>query len=98
MSPGSAFTQRNANQLSETTRRSKPRRSPKISVIIACYNSSQFLDEAVDSILTQSWSDLELILIDDCSKDDTLAIANRYRIRDDRVSVLSLPVNSGPGI
>lgn len=72
------------------------RRNIKISVIMACFNSSAYLDEAVNSVLGQTLGDLELILIDDCSTDNTLEIAKRYQMQDDRVSVLSLPVNSGP--
>ena len=63
---------------------------------MACHNSSVYLDEAISSVLSQSLTDLELILIDDCSTDNTLEIANRYRALDNRVLVLSLPINSGP--
>ena len=63
---------------------------------MACYNSSEYLDDAISSILNQTLSDLELILIDDCSTDNTIDIARRYQMQDDRVNVLSMPVNSGP--
>jgi glycosyltransferase involved in cell wall biosynthesis len=63
---------------------------------VACHNSSAYLDEAVNSVLGQTLGDLEVILIDDCSTDNTLEIAARYQAQDDRVSVISLPVNSGP--
>lgn len=72
------------------------RRNIKVSVIMACHNSSAYLDEAVSSVLVQTLGDLELILIDDCSTDNTLEIAKCYQVQDNRVSVLSLPVNSGP--
>lgn len=65
---------------------------------MACYNSSLYIDEAISSVLAQTLGDLELILIDDCSTDNTLEIANRYKEQDGRVSVLSLPVNSGAAI
>lgn len=65
---------------------------------MACYNSSAYLDEAISSVLAQTLGDLELILVDDCSTDNTLEIAKRYQMQDDRVLVLSLPVNSGPAI
>ena len=71
-------------------------RNIKVSVIMACHNSSVYLDEAVSSVLGQTFGDLELILIDDCSTDNTLEIAKRYQKQDDRVLVLSLSVNSGP--
>jgi glycosyltransferase involved in cell wall biosynthesis len=63
---------------------------------MACHNSSSYLDEAVSSVLGQTLGDLELILIDDCSTDNTLEIAKRYQVQDDRILVISLPVNSGP--
>lgn len=63
---------------------------------MACYNSSAFLDEAINSVLAQTFGDLELILVDDCSTDNTLDIARRYQLQDSRVSVLELPVNNGP--
>lgn len=63
---------------------------------MACHNSSAFLREAINSALSQTLSNLELILIDDCSTDNTLEIAKSYSVQDDRVLVLSLSVNSGP--
>src|SRR6266853_2209568 len=72
------------------------RRDIRVTVLMACHNSSAYLDEAVNSVLSQTLGDLELILIDDCSTDNTLEIAARYEAQDDRVSVISLPVNSGP--
>lgn len=65
---------------------------------MACHNSANYLDEAARSVLCQTLGDLELILIDDFSSDNTLQIAERYQMQDDRVTVLSLPVNSGPAI
>lgn len=76
----------------------KPEVSVLMSVIMACHNSSAYLDEAVDSILAQTLSDLELILIDDCSTDKSLEIAKSYQRQDNRVWVLSLPKTSGPAI
>lgn len=72
------------------------RRNIKVSVIMACHNSSAYLDEAVSSVLSQTLGDLELILINDCSTDNTLEIAMRYQAHDDRITVISLPMNSGP--
>lgn len=72
------------------------RRDIKVSVIMACHNSSAYLDEAVRSVLSQRLGDLELILIDDCSSDNTREIAKRYQEQDNRVSVLPLTENLGP--
>jgi glycosyltransferase involved in cell wall biosynthesis len=71
-------------------------RDVKITIIMACHNSSTYLDEAINSVLTQTLRDLELILIDDCSTDHTIEIAQRHQAADDRISIISLPVHSGP--
>ncbi|MHC0552927.1 glycosyltransferase family 2 protein [Salinicoccus sp. CNSTN-B1] len=50
----------------------------------------------MSSILAQTWHNIELIIVDDCSTDDTLSVAREFQAMDDRVKVLSTPVNSGP--
>jgi glycosyltransferase involved in cell wall biosynthesis len=54
-----------------------------VSVIIPCYNQGRFLKEAVDSVLSQSYGQVEVLVVDDGSTDDTAAVAARYgpRIR-----------------
>jgi glycosyltransferase involved in cell wall biosynthesis len=58
-----------------------------ISVIMPAYNASAFLDQAIESVLSQTWRDFELIIIDDGSTDDTLEIAQRYAGLDSRIKV-----------
>lgn len=58
-------------------------------VLMPAFNAERYLSEAVDSVLRQSMSDLELIIIDDGSTDSTLAIARS--VRDDRVRVITGP-------
>ena len=60
----------------------------KISIIIPCYNSEKYLGACMDSVLAQTFADFEAILIDDGSKDGTLAVAQRYAQKDPRVRVL----------
>lgn len=59
--------------------------SPLVSVIIPCYNIASFLEESVDSILAQSFENLECILVDDGSTDNTQEIATRLINKDSRV-------------
>lgn len=52
---------------------------PKISIIMGIYNCAETLPEAIDSVLTQTFSDWQLILCDDGSKDNTYGIAKSIR-------------------
>src|SRR6266436_945209 len=49
-----------------------------VSVIIPCYNQAHFLDEAIESVLTQSYPNREIIVVDDVSTDNTAEVARRY--------------------
>ena len=67
-----------------------------ISVVLPTYNSKVFIDAAIDSVLQQTERRFELIVVDDCSTDDTADIIRRYTRRDARVRLLHMPRNSGP--
>lgn len=71
------------------------RRHFKISVLMPAYNASETLGLAIESILSQTWENIELIVVDDCSTDDTFAIAKRYSDLDPRVKVFRQPRNMG---
>jgi len=58
---------------------------PEISVLMSCYNGSRWLAEAIDSVLSQTFKNFELILVDDGSKDNTPEIIKAYAERDARV-------------
>jgi len=66
-----------------------------VSVIMPVYNAERYLAEAVDSVLSQTYRSLELIIIDDCSKDNSLEIARSYAQRDARVRVIAGEKNQG---
>ena len=51
---------------------------PKVTVIMNCYNSAEHLREAMDSVFRQSWPDWEIVFWDNCSTDDSAAIAQSY--------------------
>lgn len=61
--------------------------NPKISVIVPVYNVKEYLSRCVDSILAQTFSDFELLLIDDGSKDRSAQICDDYATRDTRIRV-----------
>ena len=61
---------------------------PRVSVITIFYNAENFLREAVESVLEQGFADFELLLVDDGSKDSSLAIAQEYASIDERVKCL----------
>lgn len=71
--------------------------STKVSIIIAAYNAQNTLGRAIESSLRQTHDNIEVIVVDDCSTDNTLAVATEYARNDERVKVLQTGFNSGPG-
>ncbi|KJK48192.1 bifunctional glycosyltransferase/CDP-glycerol:glycerophosphate glycerophosphotransferase [Streptomyces sp. NRRL F-4428] len=70
---------------------------PRFSVIVPAYKVQAYLQESLDSVLTQSYPDLELIAVDDASPDACGAIIDEYAARDPRVTAVHLADNLGPG-
>ncbi|MBU5480137.1 sugar transferase [Blautia sp. MSJ-19] len=68
---------------------------PKISIITPAYNCEKYLEEAVNSVLAQTWEDWELLIIDDCSKDKTYFCMQRLAKKDKRIRIFQNPQNSG---
>ncbi|HET6254685.1 MAG TPA: glycosyltransferase [Puia sp.] len=62
--------------------------TPLISIVLPTYNGARYLRRSVDSCLAQIFGDFELIIVDDCSTDDTGAIADAYAQADNRVRVI----------
>lgn len=60
-----------------------------ISVILPVYNGEKYLDEAIESILNQTYTNFEFIIINDGSKDDSLEIIRKYEQQDSRIIVIS---------
>jgi len=60
-----------------------------ISVIMPCYNASKYLADSIESVLRQTYSDIELIAVNDGSTDNTLSILNAYAAKDDRLKIHS---------
>ena len=64
-------------------------RTPGISVVVCLYNAARFIADTIESVLTQSWRDFELIVVDDGSTDDSAAIVQR-RFDDPRLTLVRL--------
>ena len=60
----------------------------EISVVIPVYNVEDYLEECLDSIVNQTFTDLEIICVNDGSKDNSLEILNEYAKKDDRIIVI----------
>lgn len=67
----------------------------KISIIIPVYNSENFLDKCLNSIINQTFKDIEIICIDDGSTDKSLKILNNFAGKDNRITIINQK-NSGP--
>jgi glycosyltransferase involved in cell wall biosynthesis len=68
---------------------------PKVSIVMAARNAERHLQEAIDSILCQTLTEFELIIVDDASTDETSGMLEDYAARDSRVRVLRNEVNHG---
>ena len=68
---------------------------PLVSVLMTSYNRQQFIAEAIESVLDSTYSNFELIIVDDCSTDDTVAIAQAYQEKDKRVQIFVNEENIG---
>lgn len=68
---------------------------PKLSVLIPTYNRAHFLPETLDSVLGQTFRDLEVLVVDNASSDGTAELMESYVSRDPRVKYIRKPVNKG---
>lgn len=66
---------------------------PKITVIVPNFNNAIFLRKCLNSLVNQTFSDIEIIVVDDGSKDDSLSIIHSYLQNDSRIKLISLPKN-----
>ena len=66
-----------------------------ISVIIPVYNVESYLEKCLESVLAQTYPNIELILVDDASTDLSGRICDAYTARDERIQTVHFPVNRG---
>ena len=71
---------------------------PAVTVVITCFNYGHWLPESVGSVLEQTFSEFELIIVDDGSTDDSLAVARRLAAGDERITVITQPNSGQPAI
>jgi teichuronic acid biosynthesis glycosyltransferase TuaG len=69
----------------------------KVSIIVPTYNSSKFVIETLNSITNQTYKNWELLITDDCSTDNTVAIINSYIKNDKRIKLFKFDTNRGAG-
>lgn len=70
--------------------------APKVSIVIPCYNVEKYLHQCLDSVVNQTLQELEIICVNDGSKDSTLSIIEEYASRDERIQIVDKP-NGGYG-
>jgi glycosyltransferase involved in cell wall biosynthesis len=58
---------------------------PLVSVLMTCYNREKYIASAIESVLNSSYKNFELIIVDDCSTDNTYAIVEKYALKDSRI-------------
>jgi glycosyltransferase involved in cell wall biosynthesis len=71
---------------------------PAVSVITALYNAGAFIGTTIESVLAQSFADWEMIIVDDCSTDDSASVVTGYAALDPRIVLVSLAENSGAAV
>ena len=63
-----------------------------------CFNSSKYISKSIESVIQQTYENIELIIIDDCSTDNSLSIINDFISKDKRIKLIKLEKNSGAAI
>ncbi|NOT52501.1 MAG: glycosyltransferase [Chitinophagaceae bacterium] len=69
--------------------------SPLVSVVMCTFNGEKYLCQQIDSILSQTWQNIELVVVDDTSNDNTVSILEEYRKKDNRVKYFINEKNLG---
>lgn len=69
-----------------------------VTIVTPSYNSASFFSETIQSVLNQSFSDWEMIVVDDCSTDNTIEVIQHFVDQDSRIKMICLSKNSGPAV
>ena len=84
-----------AEESIKKVKESYKRKNPTLSIMMPCYNAEQYLKESIDSILSQSYFDFELLVVDDASNDMSAKIIKEYEKNDKRVHYLKNEFQKG---
>ena len=72
--------------------------NPLISIITPTYNSELYISSMINSVISQTYNNWELVITDDCSDDETVSIVKNIMLSDQRIKLFTLSKNSGPAI
>jgi teichuronic acid biosynthesis glycosyltransferase TuaG len=68
---------------------------PLVTLITPLYNAEKYIAETIESVLNQTYQNWEMLIVDDCSTDDSKEIVRRYEIKDTRIKLIELDSNFG---
>lgn len=69
-----------------------------VSIITPCFNSEKYVSQTIQSVLSQTHQNWEMLLVDDCSNDETFAILSKFVSQDARIKAFKLEKNAGAGV
>lgn len=79
------------------TQQGNTTQTPKVSIIVPVYNASRFLEQTIQSVIHQDFTNWELLLVNDCSTDNSTEIIDRYE-EDKRIRLINLDKNEGAAV
>lgn len=69
--------------------------NPLVSVLVATYNSENFIKDNLDSLISQTYKNIEIVVCDDASSDNTVSIVKKYQEKDERIKIIQNEKNLG---
>lgn len=69
-----------------------------VSIITPTYNAAEYIAETIESVIAQTYSKWEMLIVNDCSKDNTAEIVQSYAAKDNRIKLINLKQNSGAAV
>ena len=69
-----------------------------VSIITPAYNAAAYIAETIESVLVQTYTNWEMLIVNDCSKDNTVEIVQSYAAKDKRIKLINLKQNSGAAV